>query len=46
MTDGPGADEMLSGLEHDLAVLVAAGEIDASEACEMTEWLGRNPFAA
>lgn len=45
LTDGPDADEMLSGLEADLAALVAAGELDAAEAREMSLWLG-SPFAA
>lgn len=45
LTDGPDADEMLSGLESDLAALVAAGELDADDAAEMQSWLG-SPFAA
>lgn len=44
-TEGPDADEMLSGLESDLAMLVACGELDAAEAREMADWLG-NPFTA
>lgn len=44
--DGPDADEMLSSLSSGIEMLVACGELDASEAREMTEWLGCNPFAA
>lgn len=46
LTDGPDADEMLTGLEADIAELIALGALDASEANDMRSWLGGCPFAA